>query len=82
MKPSPRSPKAGRPPRPADAAGMSSRVKRRQRSAKVAVRRGTTLVQSDVPRRVETRMAKPKYSERQHARPGAGIKRSRASMSR
>jgi hypothetical protein len=60
---------------------MSPQAKRRQRSAKAAVRRGTTLVQSEVPRRVETRMAPPKYAERQHARPGAGIKRSRASMS-
>jgi hypothetical protein len=78
MKRSPRSPKARRP---TDPAAMSPQAKRRQRSATAAVRRGTTLVQSEVPRRVETRMAPPKYAERQHARPGAGIKRSRASMS-
>ena len=48
--------------------------------AKVALRRGTTLEQSDVPRRVETRMAPPPHAERQHARPGAGIKRARGVM--
>jgi hypothetical protein len=36
--------------------------------------------QSKVPRRVEARMAPPKYAERHHAKPGAGIKRSRANM--
>jgi len=75
---SPRSPKASRRN---DRAATSPQAKRRQRSATAAVRRGTTLVQSDVPRRVATRMAPPKYAERQHARPGAGIKRSRANMS-
>jgi hypothetical protein len=73
-----RSPKASRRNNPG---AMSPQAKRRQRSATAAVRRDTTLVQSDVPRRVETRMAPPKYAERQHARPGAGIKRSRANMS-
>jgi len=34
------------------------------------------------PRRIENRMAPPKYAERRHAKPGAGIKRSRASMAR
>ena len=34
------------------------------------------------PRRIENRMAPPKYAERRHAKPGAGVKRSRASMSR
>jgi hypothetical protein len=60
--------------------GKSPQAKRRQRSAKAAVQRGTTLIQSDQPRRVETRMAPPKYAERRHAKPGAGIKRSRANM--
>ena len=60
--------------------GMSPQAKRRQRSAKAAVRRGTTLLQSDRPRRVETRMAPPRYAERRHAKSGAGIKRSRANM--
>jgi hypothetical protein len=64
-----------------DPASVSPQAKRRQPSATAAVRRDTTLVQSAIPRRVETRMAPPKYAERQHARPGAGIKRSRASMS-
>jgi hypothetical protein len=30
---------------------------------------------------MEPRLAPPRYAERQHAKPGAGIKRSRASMS-
>jgi hypothetical protein len=79
MKPSPRrSPKAGRPDRPATG---SPQAKRRQRSAKAAVRRDTMLLQSDVSRRIESRLAPPKYAERRHARPGAGIKRSRANLS-
>jgi nucleotide-binding universal stress UspA family protein len=32
------------------------------------------------PRRIETHLAPPKYTERRHARPGAGIKRSRGVM--
>jgi hypothetical protein len=79
MKRPPRSPKSRRP---IARVAASPRVKRRQRSAKAAVRRGTTVVQSDVPRRVETRKAPAKFAERQHARPGAGIKRSRGTMSR
>jgi hypothetical protein len=59
----------------------SPQARRRQRSASAAVRRDTTLIQSEVPRRVETRMAPPRYTERRRAKPGAGIKRSRASMS-
>ena len=59
---------------------LSPQAKRRQRSAKVALRRDATLIQSDQPRRVETRMAPPRYAERRHAKPGAGIKRSRANM--
>jgi hypothetical protein len=59
---------------------MSPQAKRRQRSVKVAFRRDATLIQSDQPRRVETRMAPPRYAERRHAKPGAGIKRSRANM--
>jgi hypothetical protein len=72
-----RSPKARgrRDPRTA-----SPQARRRQRSAKVAVRRDTMLIQSDQPRRVETRMAPPRYTERRRAKPGAGIKRSRAAM--
>jgi hypothetical protein len=48
--------------------------------AKVAVRRGTMLLESDTPRRVESRLAPPRYAERRHARPGAGTKRSRGVM--
>jgi hypothetical protein len=59
---------------------MSPQAKRRQRSAKAAIRRGSTVIESKVPRRVETRMAPPKYAERRRAKPGAGIKRSRANM--
>jgi hypothetical protein len=39
------------------------------------------LLQSDARRRMEPRLAPPRYTERQHAKPGAGIKRSRANMS-
>jgi len=59
---------------------MSPQARRRQKSAKAAVRRGATVMQSDRPRRVETRMAPPKYAEQRHAKPGAGVKRSRANM--
>jgi hypothetical protein len=55
---------------------------RRGRTAKVAVRRGTTMLETDRRRRLEYRVAPPKQAERQHARPGAGIKRARAVMVR
>ena len=55
---------------------------KRQRSATVAVKRGTMLLQSDRPRRVEMRLAPPRKAERQHARPGAGIKRARGVMTK
>jgi hypothetical protein len=77
-----RAPRSGNGRRQTGPTAKSSQAKRRQRSATVAVRRDTTLVQSEIPRRIETRMAPPKHAERQHARPGAGIKRSRATMSR
>jgi len=38
------------------------------------------MMQSDQPRRIEIHVAPPRKAERQHARPGAGIKRSRAAM--
>jgi hypothetical protein len=69
MSRAPRSPKAGRPPRPEP-----------KSRAKTALRRDTTLIQSPVPRRVEPRLAPPRYAERRHAKPGAGIKRSRGVM--
>jgi hypothetical protein len=81
MKRSKRSTRPAKARRATDPVAMSPQAKRRQPSATAAVRRGTTLVQSEVPRRVETRLAPPRYAERRHARPGAGIKRSRASMS-
>ena len=78
MKRAPRSPKA---PRQESPVTRSPQAKRRQRTVKVAVRRDTTLLQSTkTARRVEPRLAPPKYTERRRARPGAGIKRSRASM--
>jgi hypothetical protein len=52
------------------------------RKAKVAVRRGATMLESDRRRRLEYHVAPPKQAERQHARPGAGIKRARAVMVR
>lgn len=65
---------------PRQSKGMSPQAKRRQRSAKAAMRKGATLIQSSNPRRPETRLAPPKRAERRHAKPGAGIKRSRANM--
>ena len=47
---------------------------------RMTLRKRSTIQQSDQPRRVETRMAPSKRAERQHARPGAGIKRARAAM--
>ena len=34
------------------------------------------------PRKPEFRLAPPKYAERRHARPGAGIKRARGVMTK
>ena len=55
---------------------------KRQRSATVAVKRNTMLLQSDRPRRVESRIAPMRRAERRHARPGAGIKRARGVMTK
>lgn len=78
MKPAPRSSKAARQN---SLVAMSPQAQRRQRSAKTAVRRGAMILESTkAAGRVETRMAPPKYAERHHARPGAGIKRSRNTM--
>ena len=55
-------------------------VSKRQRSANVAVKRDTMLLQSEMPRRVESRMAPSRKAERRHARPGAGIKKARGVM--
>ena len=55
---------------------------KRQRSATVAVKRDTMLLQSDRPRRVESRIAPMRKAERRHAQPGAGIKRARGVMTK
>jgi hypothetical protein len=34
------------------------------------------------PRRKDVHVASPKWAERQHAKPGAGIKRARAAMAK
>lgn len=52
----------------------------REGAMKIAVRRGTTMLESDTRRRVEYRLAPPKYTERRRGRPGSGRKRSRANM--
>jgi hypothetical protein len=77
MTPARRQNTPGRSTRPAP---TSPQAKRRQRSAKAAVRRDTTLLQSETPRRIESRMAPPRYTERRQAKPGAGIKRARGVM--
>ena len=63
---------------------MASKRKHRDssrgKSAKAAVRRKTTLMETEQRRRPEVRLAPPKQAERRHARPGAGIKRARAVM--
>ena len=46
----------------------------------MAFRKRSMVRQSDERRPVDSRMAPPKRAERQHARPGAGIKRARAAM--
>jgi hypothetical protein len=51
------------------------------RTVKVALRRGASAYESDQPRRIDVRMAPPRYAERRHARPGSGIKKARAVMS-
>jgi len=38
------------------------------------------VTQAKRPPRIELHLAPSKYAERRHARPGAGIKRSRAAM--
>ena len=56
---------------------------KRQRTATAAVRRGSMLVQSETPRRVESRLAPSRKAERRRARPGAGTKRgARGAMSK
>ena len=59
---------------------MASKRAKKTTGRKTPVSRGTTLMQSEQPRRIEIHTAPPKRAERQHARPGAGIKRARAAM--
>jgi len=59
---------------------MASKRAKKTTGRKIAVSHGTTLMQSEQPRRIEIHVAPPKYAERHHARPGAGIKRARATM--
>jgi hypothetical protein len=59
---------------------MASKMSKKKMGGNGSVRHGATLMQSDQPRRILTHVAPPKYAERQHARPGAGIKRARAAM--
>ena len=47
-----------------------------------ARRRGTTTTQSATLSRLRPHLAPPKGAERQHARPGAGIKCSRNAMAK
>lgn len=76
-----RAPRSAKAPRQDSPVASSPQAKRRQRTAKVAVRRDTTLLQSTkTARHVEPRLAPPRYAERRRAKPGAGTKRSRASM--
>jgi hypothetical protein len=59
---------------------MAAKSSKKKTGGKVGMRHGGTMMQSDQPRRIEIHMAPPRQAERQHARPGAGIKRSRAAM--
>jgi hypothetical protein len=59
---------------------MAAKRGKKTTGRKIGVRLGSTLLQSEQPKRIEIHMAPPKWTERQHARPGAGIKRSRAAM--
>jgi hypothetical protein len=58
---SPRSKKAGRPPQPS---APPKRVRRRQKSATAAVRKDTTLVQTEKDPRARWSGAKPTWRKR------------------
>lgn len=60
-------------------ARADSPLGRRRRSV-AGLRRGDTIIEPGAYRRVEYRVAPPRYAERHHARPGAGTKRARAAM--
>jgi hypothetical protein len=57
-------------------------AKKNAKKATGTLRRNTMLLQSQVQRRSDLHAAPPKQAERRHARPGAGIKRSRAAMTK
>ena len=57
----PRSPKAGRPPAPM---ALSAQARRREKSAHTAVRKDTTLFQTDDGPRVVWGVTKPRVKKR------------------
>jgi hypothetical protein len=59
---------------------MAAKTSKKTTGGKTRVRHGSTLLQTDRPRRIEIHLAPPKYTERRRARPGAGIKRARGVM--
>jgi hypothetical protein len=59
---------------------MAAKMSKKKTGGTASARHGPTLMQSDQPRRIHRHLAPSKYAERQHARPGAGIKRARAAM--
>lgn len=59
---------------------MASKRSKKKPGGKVTIRHGSMQLQSEQPRRIEIHVAPPRKTERQHARPGAGIKRARAAM--
>ncbi len=59
---------------------MASKRTRKTAGRRIPVSRGTTRMQSEQVRPIEIHLAPPRRAERQHARPGAGIKRARAAM--
>lgn len=59
---------------------MASKRSKKKPGRKMTIRHGSVVLQSEQPRRIEIHVAPPRKSERQHARPGAGIKHARAAM--
>ena len=59
---------------------MAAKRSKKKTGGKTGLRLGSQMMQSDQPRRIEIHVAPPRKAERQHAKPGAGIKRSRAAM--
>jgi hypothetical protein len=61
---------------------VAKQRERAQRAPAGGVARKSAWRQTDRRRALEPRLAPPRRAERQHARPGAGIKRSRNAMAR